>query len=183
MGPRRQKRSNKTHESRTDWQARLFKKSKNTEAKLCFLGHVLMENRNGLAVDAQVTAATGTAEREAALSMAESLPERARRRTMGCDKAYDAKDFAEELREANVTPHIAQQTHRTSAIDERTTRHAGYEVSQRKRKRVEEIFGWLKTVGLMRKTHFRGRDRVGWMFTFAVAAYNLLRIRNLEVAL
>jgi transposase len=177
-----EKRSNKTHESKTDWQARLYKKSKNTEAKLCYLGHVLMENRNGLAIDATVTAATGTAEREAAKAMVDCLRERAKRRTLGCDKAYDVKEFAEDLRKRNVTPHIAQQTHRASSIDKRTTRHPGYAVSSRKRKRVEEIFGWLKTVGLMRKTHFRGRDRVDWMFTFALAAYNLIRIRNLELA-
>lgn len=178
-----EKRTNKTHESTTDWEAKLYRKSQNAEAKLCFLGHVLMENRNGLAVDSEITAANGTGERDAALKMSERLKEREKRRTVGGDKNYDVKAFAAELRDLNITPHVAQQTHRTSSIDGRTTRHDGYEVSQRKRKRVEEIFGWLKNVGLMRKTHFHGKERVGWMFTFSLAAYNLIRIRNLEVAL
>jgi transposase len=176
---RGEKRTNQTHESKTDWQARLFKKSQGSESKLCYMGHVLMENRNGLAVDGQITTATGKAERQAAQSMIERLPPQAKRRTLGADKNYDAREFVEGIREWDVSPHVAQQIHRGSAIDERTTRHPGYEVSQRKRKQVEEIFGWLKTVGLMRKTHFRGEDRVGWMFLFALAAYNAIRIRNL----
>jgi transposase len=176
---RGEKRTNQTHESTTDWQARLYKKSSGVGARLSYLGHVLMENRSGLAVDAELTTATGRAEREAALSMIERLPTRGGRRTLGADKNYDARSFIEGLREYDMSPHVAQQITRGSAIDERTTRHPGYDVSQRKRKRVEEIFGWLKTVGPIRKTHFRGEDRVGWMFVFAVAAYNLIRIRNL----
>src|SRR5918996_853697 len=175
-----QKRSNKTHESRTDTDLRLFKKSKRSEAKLAFQGHVLMENRNGLVVNALLTKASGTAEREAALLM---LQQRAKKKrvTLGGDKAYDTKDFVADMRACQVTPHVAQNDKRRggSAIDQRTTRHPGYEISQRQRKRVEEIFGWLKTVGLLRKTRHRGVGRVGWIFKFATAAYNLVRIRNL----
>ena len=177
-----EKRTNQTHESQTDWQAHLYRKSRGSESKLCYLGHVLMENRNGLAVDAQLTPANGRAERAAAQTMIERLPARAKRRTLGADKGYDAREFLENIQALGVTPHVARQLHRSSGIDGRTTRHDGYEISQRKRKRVEEIFGWLKTVGLMRKTHFRGADRVGWMFTFSLAAYNLIRIRNLMEA-
>ena len=175
-----QKRSNKTHESRTDTDLRLFKKTKRSEAKLAFQGHVLMENRNGLVVNALLTKASGTAEREAALLM---LQQRAKKKrvTLGGDKAYDTKDFVADMRACQVTPHVAQNDKRRggSAIDQRTTRHPGYEISQRQRKRVEEIFGWLKTVGLLRKTRHRGVGRVGWIFKFATAAYNLVRIRNL----
>ena len=175
-----QKRSNETHESKTDPAARLYRKSNSAEAKLVYLGHVLTENRNGLIVNTELTQATGRAEREAALVMAKQIPGGSQRVTLGADKAYDTKGFVEQLRELNVTPHVAQNTtKRSSAIDGRTTRHEGYEVSQRKRKRVEEVFGWLKTVAAMRKTKFRGPDRVGWMFTFAAAAYNLVRMRNL----
>jgi len=174
-----EKRTNDTHESTTDPESRLFKKSKGSEAKLCYMGHVLMENRNGLAVDSRVTIASGTAERDAALKMAEGL-DGTHRKTLGGDKNYDTHDFVDDVRECGVTPHVAQNDkNRKSAIDGRTTRHAGYEVSGRKRKRVEEIFGWMKTIGLMRKTHFRGRARVSWMFTFALGVYNLVRIRNL----
>jgi transposase len=177
-----EKRTNETHESTTDSEARLFKKAKGQEAKLCYLGHVLMENRNGLVVDTELTQATGTAEREAALSMVKELPG-TRRLTLGGDKNYDVKAFVEDLRDQNVTPHVAQNTtNRSSAIDDRTTRHAGYEISQRIRKRVEEVFGWMKTIGPMGKTKHRGRDRVDWMFTFTAAAYNLIRIRNLTLA-
>ena len=138
-----------------------------------------MENRNGLAVDATVDLATGTAEREAAFAMAGQIPGTGRV-TLGGDKHYDTAAFVEDLRGLNVTPHVAQNdTHRRSAIDQRTTRHPGYLISQKKRKRVEEIFGWLKTVGGLRKVRHRGLERVEWMFTFAVAAYNLVRIRNL----
>ena len=174
-----QKRSNKTHQSSTDADLRLFKKTKGSEAKLAYQGHVLMENRNGLVVNALLTCASGTAEREAALAM---LQQRAKKKrvTMGGDKGYDTKDFVADLRACRVTPHVAQNNkRRKSAIDERTTRHSGYQVSQRKRKRVEEIFGWLKTVGLLRKTRHRGVSRVGWIFKFATAVYNLVRIRNL----
>ena len=144
-----------------------------------YAGHLLMENRNGLAVSAGVTAATGTSERDAALAFAEEISGDGRV-TLGGDKNYDTHDFVKDLRELEVTPHVAQNNkRRKSAIDQRTTRHPGYEVSQRKRKRVEEIFGWLKTVGLLRKTRHRGLKLVGWIFKFATAAYNLVRIRNL----
>jgi transposase len=174
-----QKRTNDTHESTTDPDSRLYRKSRGDGAKMSYLGHVMMENRNGLAVDARVTKATGTAEREAAFDMAEDLPG-SHRKTLGGDKNYDTRELVEDLQSLNVTPHVAQNTaNRSSAIDGRTTRHDGYEVSQRVRKRVEEIFGWLKTVGLMRKTHFRGTRKVGWMFVFALSVYNLVRITNL----
>ncbi len=176
---RKEKRSNKTHRSTTDPECRIFKKSDGSAAQLCYMGHVLMENRNGLAVDAKLTQATGTAEREAALKMLEGIPGN-RRVTLGGDKNYDVRDFVDTLRNLNVTPHVAQNdTNRKSAIDARTTRHPGYAVSMRKRKRVEEIFGWLKTVGVMRKTRHRGRARVDWMFTFSLTAYNLVRMRRL----
>jgi transposase len=179
---RGEKRSNATHESTTDPQARLYKKSAGSEAKLSYLGHVLTENRNGLVVGARVTKATGTAEREAALEMIEER-KGGRRVTMGGDKGYDVREFVADVRNLGVTPHVAQNNrNRRSAVDERTTRHAGYEISQRKRKRVEEVFGWLKTIGLMRQTRHRGRERVSWMFTFAAAVYNLVRIRNLTAA-
>jgi len=177
---RGEKRRNETHASTTDPDARLYRKGRGQESRLCYLGHVLMENRNGLVVDTRVTVAGGTGERDAALSMAKGIPGR-RLATLGGDKGYDTRGFVEAQRELEVTPHVAQVTHRTSGIDERTTRHAGYAVSQRRRKRVEEIFGWLKTVGLMRQTRFRGRRRVGWMFTFSAAVYNLVRIRNLAL--
>jgi IS5 family transposase len=173
---RGERRTNATHASTTDPEARLYKKAKGQEAKLVYLGHVLMENRHGLVVDTRVTQATGTAEREAALVMAEGIPGQ-QRVTLGADKNYDTRDGVRELRELRVTPHVAQNTSgRSSAIDERTTRHPGYAVSQRKRKCVEEIFGWLKTVGLLRKVRHRGVARVGWMFTFAAAVYNVVRI-------
>ncbi len=178
----REKRSNATHASTTDPECRLFKKTKGAPAQLCYLGHVLMENRNGLAVGAQLTQATGTAERDACLDMLEDLGGN-RRITLGGDKNYDVHDFVDTLRSLNVTPHVAQNdTNRKSAIDGRTTHHPGYAVSMNKRKRVEEIFGWLKTVGMMRKTRLRGTQRVGWMFTFSLAAYNLVRMRHLVPA-
>jgi transposase len=174
-----QKRSNKTHQSTTDADLRLFKKTKGSEAKLAYQGHVLMENRNGLVVNATLTIASGTAERETALALIEQRPQKTRM-TLGADKGYDTKDFVADLRAVKVTPHVSQSNkNRRSAIDARTTRHPGYQVSQRKRKRVEEIFGWLKTVGLLRKTRHRGLELVGWIFKFATAAYNLVRIRNL----
>ena len=174
-----EKRSNATHQSTTDPDCRLFKKSKGAPAQLCYLGHVLMENRHGLVIRPAVTIASGTAERDAALELIETLPG-SHRITLGGDKNYDTRDFVDSLRRMNVTPHVAQNdTNRRSAIDDRTTRHPGYAVSMRKRKRVEEIFGWLKTVALMRKTRYRGLMRVDWMFTFAVAAYNLVRMRKL----
>ncbi len=176
---KKEKRSNKTHQSTTDPEARLFKKSEGAGAQLCYLGHVLMENRNGLAVAARLTQATGTAERDACLDMLQEAGGN-RRVTLGGDKNYDVHDFVDTLRNLNVTPHVAQNnTNRKSAIDGRTTRHPGYAVSMNKRKRVEEIFGWLKTVGMMRKTRHRGTEKVGWMFTFSLAAYNLVRMRHL----
>lgn len=172
-------RRNDTHVSTTDPQARLSRKGPGREAKLCYLGHVLMENRHGLVVAAQITQATGTAERETALAMAERIPRRPRA-TLGADKSYDTRDFVHRLRSLAITPHVAQHTSgRASAIDGRTTCHAGYALSQRKRKRVEEVFGWLKTIGGMRKTRHRGEPKVNWMFVFTAAVYNLVRIRNL----
>ena len=175
-----EKRSSDTHQSTTDPDARLYTKGSGQEAKLYFMGHVVMENRNGLAVGARLSQATGRAERETALDLLEEIP-RQKRITVGADKGYDVASFVEALRENNVTPHVARKV-RYSAIDSRTTRHQTYSVSQRKRKRVEEIFGWLKTVGMIRKTRHRGLPRVDWIFTFALAAYNLVRIRNLELA-
>jgi len=177
-----ERRSNATHASTTDPEARLARKGKAQEAKLFYTGHVLMENRNGLAVAGCVIPASGHAERAAALAL---LGEREGRErvTLGADKGYDTRDFVAAVRLLGVTPHVAQNTtNRASAIDGRTTRHPGYGVSQRRRKRVEEIFGWLKTVGLMRKTRHRGTRRVDWMFTFALAAYNLVRIRALTAS-
>ena len=172
-------RSNKTHESTTDPDALLARKGNGKEAKLSYSGHVLMENHNGLVADVEVLQSHGTAERDAALVMMERLPGD-QPVTVGADKNYDTKDFVAESRNLKVTPHVAQNNKgRRSAIDGRTTRHAGYLISQRKRKRVEEIFGWMKTVGGMRKLRHRGLHLVGWMFTFAAAAYNLMRIRNL----
>ncbi len=175
-----EKRCNDTHESKTDPESRLYRKSQNQGAELSYLGHVTMENRNGLAIDHRLTQATGTAEREAAIEMAMGLPGKGRK-TLGADKGYDTKDCVESLKLLNVTPHVAQNKKRRggSAIDGRTSRHSGYEVSQRVRKRVEEIFGWLKTVGPMRQTHFRGQARVAWMFAFSLGVYNLVRINNL----
>jgi len=157
----------------------LCRKGKGKEAKLGYAGHLLMENRNGLAVSACVTPATGTAERDAALDFAATMSGNGRV-TLGGDKNYDTHDFVKDLRELLVTPHVAQNnTKRKSAIDGRTTRHEGYQISQQKRKRIEEIFGWLKTVGLLRKLRHRGTERVNWIFIFATAAYNLVRMRKL----
>ena len=177
MDFRGERRTNATHTSTTDPEARLYKKAAGQEAKLCFLGHVLMENRNGLVVNATVTSATGTAEREAALALVDAHAA-TRRITLGGDKNYDTHPFVQALRTRQVTPHVAPHTtNRASAIDGRTTRHLGYTISQRKR--VEEVFGWLKTVGLFRKVKLRGVRRVGWLFTVAAAVYNLVRMRNL----
>jgi transposase len=175
-----EKRSNETHASRTDPDARLAKKGKGKEAKLCYTGHILTENRNGLVIDACVRVATGTCEREAAEQMlSETTGEH--RKTVGADKNYDTNDFVEKCRKMKVTPHVAQKA-KGSAIDARTTCRAGYEVSQRKRKRIEEVFGWAKTVGCLRKLRHRGVRMVEWVFTFTVAAYNLVRMRSLRVA-
>ena len=174
-----EKRSNQTHRSTTDPEAMLARKSRGSAAVLAYRGHLLTENRNGLVVSALTTGAYGSAERDAALLMAESLPG-THRVTLGADKGYDTHDFIAELRHMEITPHIAQNNRkRRSAVDERTTRHVGYQVSQKKRKRVEEVFGWMKSIGLLRKLRHRGLQRVGWMFTFTAAAYNLVRIRNL----
>jgi hypothetical protein len=159
-----EKRTNDTHESTTDPDARLYKKGKGEEAKLCYVGHVLMENRNGLAVDGQITKAAGTAEREAALDMLGDVSGD-KRVTVGTDKAYDTQDFVKQTREMNVTPHVTQNTKgRRSAIDDRTTRHEGIKLSLHCRARIEEINGWPKTVGGQRKTRYRGEELVGWMF-------------------
>jgi len=172
-------RSNETHASTTDPDARLYKKAAGQAAKLCHMGHVLTENRNGLVVDATLTLATGTAEREAACAMLGDLDD-GHRITVGADKAYDTCDFVAEMRRLGVTPHVAQNnTRRRSAIDRRTTRHAGYAISQRVRKRIEEVFGWMKSSAGFRKTRHRGTDRVGWMFTLNAAAYNLIRLPKL----
>ena len=174
-----EKRSNETHASTTDPDARLYKKASGQPAKLCHLGHVVMENRSGLVVAASFTPATGTAEREAAVAMVEDLGGD-QRITLGADKAYDTADFIAEMRRLRVTPHVAQNdTNRRSAIDGRTTRHPGYAVSLRKRKRIEEVFGWMKTAAGMRKTRHRGTARVGWMFTLTAAAYTLVRMPKL----
>lgn len=174
-----ERRKNDTHASTTDPEARLLRKGRGKEAKLCFLGHVITENRNGLVVASKTTQATGTAEREASVAMMKRV-KRARRSTLGGDKNYDTRDHVEALRELGVTPHVAQNNkNRRSAIDDRTTSHSGYEVSQRKRKCVEQVFGWGKDVGPIRKAKHRGVDRVGWIFTFTQAAYNLVRMRPL----
>ena len=177
---RGEKRSNQTHESSTDPDALLARKGHGKEAKLSYNGNLLTENRNGLIVNTEVLQAHGTAERDAALLMMEQIPGE-HRITVGADKGYDIKDFVAECRHMEVTPHVAQNLTRRggSAIDERTTRHSGYQVSQRQRKRIEECFGWLKTIALMRKVRHRGLAKVGWVFTFAAAAYNLVRMRKL----
>jgi transposase len=177
-----EKRSNDTHTSTTDPDAKLARKGAGKEARLSYSGHVLMENRNGLVADAAVLQASGTAEKEAALEMIGNIPGD-HDVTVGADKAYDTKEFVKETRNMNATPHVAQNNkRRRSAIDGRTTRHEGYTISQRKRKRVEEIFGWMKTVGGMRKLRHRSLELVRWMFTLSTAAYNLVRIRNLSIA-
>jgi transposase len=172
-------RSNETHASTTDPDARLYKKANGQAAKLCHMGHVLIENRSCLVVDATTTLATGTAEREAAVAMIGAIPGQ-HRITVGCDKAYDTTDFVADMRGLEATPHVTQNnTGRRSAIDGRTTRHAGYQVSLLVRKRIEEAFGWVKTIGGQRKTRYRGTPRVGWMFTLAAAAYDLIRLPKL----
>jgi len=172
-----EQRSNDTHQSTTE--ALLARKGKSKESKLSYAGHVLMENRHGLAVNCCVTQATGRAEPEAALAMVQEIPGW-HRVTLGADKGYDRKELVQDMREHRVTPHFACK--QTSIIDQRTTRHPGYAISQRKRKRVEEIFGWVKTVGGLRKTRHRGVALVDWIFSFALAAYNLVRMRNLASA-
>src|ERR1700756_2191784 len=176
-----EKRTNETHASTTDPDARLIRKGLGKEAKLCHMGHIMIENRHGLIVDARLTEANGTAEREAALDMIKDKAGRGS--TIGADKNYDTADFVAGCRKQGCVPHVAQNnTRRRSAIDARTTRHAGYKVSQIKRKRIEEPFGWMKTVGVMRKTRHRGRELVEWFFVLAAAAYNLIRIPKILAA-
>lgn len=180
---RGQTRRNDTHRSTTDPEAKLYRKGHGQESRLAYLGHVMMDNRHGIAIDTLLTEANGRAEREAALTMAAHLPGRHKRVTLGADKGYDTLDFVEGLRQHAVTPHVAQNTSgRSSRIDERTTRHDGYVLSQKKRKLVEQVFGWIKTTAGLRQTKHRGRERVSWMFTFAAAAYNLIRVRNIMEA-
>lgn len=175
-----QKRSNDTHASRTDPEARLTRKGKGKESRLAFQANVLMENRNGLIVDTEVVQPSGTSERDAALVMLDRLRPTRWRRTVGADKGYDTQEWVRAVRERNITPHVAQNdTNRRSAVDERTTSHEGYAISQRKRKLVEQGFGWSKTVGHLRKLRHRGLKLAGWMFTFTTAAYNLVRMRTL----
>ena len=175
-----QTRSNQTHESTTDGDAKLARKGAGKEAKLSYSGNLLVENRNGLIVNAELLEANGRAERDAALLMLERLPGD-QRLTVGGDKGFDTREFVAECRHLNVTPHVARNEKRPggSAIDERTTRHAGYAVSQKKRKRIEECFGWMKDIALLRKLKHRGLPKVAWIFSFAAAAYNLVRMRKL----
>jgi transposase len=178
-----EKRSNETHESKSDPDARMARKSAGKEAKLSYSGNLVVENRHGLIVDSCVWEATGTAERDAALAMLQEIPGDGRV-TVGGDKGFDTADFVRECRHMRVTPHVAQNLGRRggSAIDARTARHTGYGISQKKRKRIEECFGWLKTIALLRKVRHRGTLKVDWIFTFACAAYNLVRMRNLMVS-
>lgn len=176
-----ERRNNETHESSTDPEARMFRKGQGKESRLCYIGHALMENRHGLVVDARVTEATGTAERDSAVAMVGEQPG-AHRITIGADKGYDTRQFIADMRELNATPHVAQNhTNRRSAIDGRTTVHEGYRISQRVRKRIEEAFGWGKLIGPLRQTKFRGTDRVNFQMLLTMAGYNLVRMRNLLV--
>jgi Transposase DDE domain len=177
-----EKRSNQTYESKTDPDAKLARKGKGKEAKLSYNGNLLVENRHGLTVNTEVFEANGTAERDAALVMLEQI-RGTKQVTVGGDKAYDTADFVAECRNLKVTPHVAQNLERPGgrAIDARTTQHVGYSISQRKRKHIEECFGWLKTIALLRKVRHRGILKVRWVFTFAAAAYNLVRMRNLAI--
>lgn len=182
----KEKRSNETHHSTTDPEARLYKKGDGQPAKLCYLGHALMENRHGLVVGGGATLATGTAEREAALALVDGTRRSGRRITLGADKAYDVMAFIGDLRRRSVTPHITINGHQTktgkrrkTAIDRRTLRHAGYEISQRCRKRIEEVFGWIKSSAGLAKVKLRGRSRVDAAFTMALVAYNLIRLPKL----
>ena len=187
-GFHKEKRSNKTHQSTTDPEARLYKKGDGQPAKLCYIGHALMENRHGLVVDGVLTQATGTAEREAALAMLDRRKGR-RRITLGADKAYDVRQFIQDLRTRRVTPHVAVDGHlsktgkpRSTAVDRRTKRHPGYAVSQRCRKRIEEVFGWMKTSAGLAKAKLRSRRKVEAAFTLRLAAYNLVRLPKLLAA-
>lgn len=176
-----QKLSNQTHQSRTDTQAKLYRKGKGKEAKLYYMGHALMENRHGLVIDGRLTEASGTAERDSGSEMVGELPDNGKQITLGGDKHYDTLEFVADLRSMGITPHVAQNnTNRRSAIDGRTTRHAGYQISQTIRKRIEEIFGWCKYIGPMGRTKLRGADRIGFQYLLTLAAYNLIRMRNIE---
>jgi transposase len=182
----KEKRSNETHRSTTDPDARLYKKGDGQPAKLCYIGHALMENRHGLAVGGGISQATGTAERETALELIDGRRRGGRRITLGADKAYDVAQFVCDLRDRSVTPHITIDGHlsktgkrRKTAVDGRTTRHVGYDISQRCRKRIEEVFGWIKSSAGLAKIKLRGRDRVDAAFTLALAAYNLIRLPKL----
>jgi hypothetical protein len=178
---RGEKRSNATHRSSTDPDARLFRKAAGKEAKLCHMGHLMTENRNGLIVDARLTEANGTAERATALDMIDDNAKPGS--TVGADKNYDTAEFVDGCRERGCTPHVAQNnTYRRSAIDGRTTRHPGYRISMNSRKRIEEPFGWIKTIGALRKTRHRGRNLVEWFFVLTAVAYNLVRIRTILAA-
>lgn len=179
-----EKLSNETHSSATDPEARLYRKGLNQEPRLSFAAHLLTENQNGLVVTSSVTQADGFAERETAKTMIGKIAPRKRRITIAADRNYDTLGFVSAMRELNVTPHVTQNTTkkgRRSAIDGRTTRHTSYAASQKFRKRIEEVFGWLKTVGLFRKTRYRGIRKIDWHFTLAVTAYNLVRMRNLGI--
>jgi transposase len=177
---RGQKRGNETHASTTDPDARLARKGNGREAKLSYQANALMDNRHGLVVQTNVAIVTGTSEVDSALDLLQCLPKRKRRRTIGADKGYDQARFVEGVRLRNFTPHVAQNTtRRRSAVDGRTTRHSGYAESQRRRKLIEQGFGWQKTIGLLSKLHHRGRDRVGWIYSFTAAVYNMVRIRTL----
>ena len=182
----REKRSNETHQSTTDQDARLYKKGDGQPARLCYMGHALMENRHGLVVGGGVSKATGTAERETALDLVDGRCRQRRRITLGADKAYDVTQFVNDLRERSVTPHIAINgrlsktgRRRKTAVDGRTIRHAGYDISQRCRKRIEEVFGWIKSSAGLAKVKLRGRERVNASFILALAAYNLIRLPKL----
>jgi hypothetical protein len=178
------KRSNQTHESKTDPDAKLYRKSSGSEARLSYLGHTLVENCSGLIVGTYLTEADGHAERDAALLMVYQKRRKSRKPiTLGADKAYDTQDFVRALREMKITPHVAQNDrHRKSAIDGRTTRHTSYQLSRAKRYWVEKPFGWMKSVGPLRKVKLRGRDKLWWLFTFTAAAFNLWRIPKLQAA-
>ncbi len=176
-----EKRTNETHGSVTDPQAKLYRKGHGREAKLSYMGHVITENRSGLVVATQLTQANGKAEREAAETLIKPLAA-GKRVTLGADKGYDIRDFISRLRALKVTPHVARRNTTWSAVDERTTRHEGYTLSQKARKRIEEVFGWIKTIGGLRKARYRGAHKIGWYFTLTATAYNLIRMRNLGVA-
>jgi transposase len=180
---RGEKRSNETHQSTTDPEARLARKSNGTPARLCFAGHLLIENRNALIVDAELTGATGHAERDAAVAMLGRLPKTKRRRTVAADKGYDTAGFVAQARQLGFTPHVAQNTNgRRSAIDARTTRHRGHRLSQSKRPRIEEPFGWMKTIAGGRKLRYKGKDRNSAWFKITAAVYNVIRITALDLA-